>query len=261
MPALFGCSGASPEGAEGVAQSQSALVAGLGQRTLDVAFADCTEYAGFVPVPLANASALVPAGFSVAAAAPGTANAIVRVAQCSSVVVAGAPTGAGTVAQLGVNVVSPDGTGDINNYTVWYDTDGLLLAQGLRKAGVDAAFDPFVFYDRRLKGDGSSARLLIANGFTPPPPFVVTGTVLVPTPATVPIDFTANWWQTNNGATAKMASDFPNILFGAESDGVTIEVVPGTKLGKLIGAESAAFVGLSVSNVIPSATMHVGPAL
>jgi hypothetical protein len=84
--------------------------------------------------------------------------------------------------------------------------------------------------------------------------------VFVPTPATPPIDFTANWWQTTGRATAKMASDFPNILFGAESDGVTIDVVPGTKLARLIGAESATFIGLSVSNVIPSATMHVGPA-
>jgi len=187
-------------------------------------------------------------------------NAIVRVAQCASVVVAGSPAGPGTVAQIGVNIVSPDGTGDINNYTLAYDTDGLLLAQKLRSAGVDAAFDPLVLYARRLNADGSSARLLIANGFIPPPPFVVTGTVLIPTPATLPIDFTANWWQTNGGATAKMASDFPDILFGNQSDGLTIEVVPGTKLADLIGAQSATFVGLSVSNVFPSATMHVGPA-
>jgi hypothetical protein len=256
---LLGCTIAPPEAAERVAQDQGALVEGLGRGTLDVAFADCTEYAGFVAVPLANAQRLVPTAFSVAAASPGMANAIVRVAQCGSVVVSGSATGPGTVAQIGVNIASPDGTGDINNYTLGYDTDGPVLAQKLRGAGVDAAFDPLVFYARRLNADGSSARLLIANGFIPPPPFVVTGTVFVPTAATVPIDFTANWWQTNGGATAKMASDFPNILFGAESDGVTIEVLPGTKLGDLIGAQSATFVGLSVSNVFPSATMHVAP--
>jgi len=184
----------------------------------------------------------------------------VRVAHCASVVIAGKAAGAGTVAQLGVNIVAPNGTGDINNYTVWYDTDGLALSQALRQAGIDAAFDPVLFYDRLPNSAGESARLIIANGIDPAPPFLVDSNVLIPTSATQAIDFTANWWQTNEGATAEMASDFPNILFGAESTGVTIEVVPGTRLAKLLGSESATFAGLSVSNVIPGAHMHVGPA-
>jgi hypothetical protein len=49
-------------------------------------------------------------------------------------------------------------------------------------------------------------------------------------------------------------------LFGAESTGVTIEVVPGTKLAKLLGSDQGTFVGLSVSNVIPQGHMHVAPA-
>jgi hypothetical protein len=257
---LSGCAVA-PSGSdsESVGTSKSAIGTALGAGTLDVDFANCTEYAGFVPVPLANAAPLVPAGYSIALGSPGEANAIVRVAHCASVVVEGTATGPGTVAQLGVNVVPPNGTGDINNYTVWYDTDGLALAEGLRHAGIDAAFDPFLFYDLRPTGNGTTANLVIVNGFLPAPPFLVDSTVLIPTSATQPIDFTANWWQTNSGSTAVMASDFPNILFGAESTGVTIEVVPETPLGKLIGASSGTFVGLSVSNVIPSATMHVGP--
>jgi hypothetical protein len=261
LSSLFGCSAAPPgSDSEVVGTTESALTAGLGTGTLDVAFASCTEYAGFVPVPLANAARLVPSGFTVALAAPGEANAIVRVAHCASVVVAGRGTGAGTVAQLGVNIVSPDGTGDINNYTVWYDTDGAILFAALRQAGVNAAFDPLFFYSRQPKSDGTSAALVVANGFAPAPPFVIDSTVLIPTSATQAIDFKANWWQENGGATAKMASDFPNILFGPESTGVTIEVIPGTQLGNLIGAATGTFVGLSVSNVIPSATMHVAPA-
>jgi hypothetical protein len=255
-----GCSSAAGSDFEATGTAASALADGLGSGTLDVAFATCTEYAGFLPVALANAALLVPARFTIASSSPGQANAIVRVAQCASVVVAGKNTGPGTVAQLGVNIVSPDGTGDINNYTVWYDTTGLELARALRGAGVDAAFDPLLVYERKVNADGITAHQIIANGFVPAPPFLIDSTVTIPTPATTPIDFSANWWQTNAGATAKMASDFPNILFGAESDGVTIAVIPGTKLGNLIGAKSATFVGLSVSNVLPSGSMHVAPA-
>jgi hypothetical protein len=261
MLTLFGCSAASPTSdPEIVGASKSALATGLGSETLDVDFASCTEYAGFVPVPLADAAPFVPAGYEVALASPGEANAIVRVAHCASVVIGGKASGSGTVAQLGVNIVSPDGAGDINNYTVWYDTDSLALSVALRKAGIDAAFDPVLFYDRLPSSDGLTARILIANGIVPMPPFVIDSKVLIPTSATQAIDFTADWWQTNAGATAEMASDFPNILFGAESTGVTIEVVPGTKLAKLLGSDQGTFVGLSVSNVIPQGHMHVAPA-
>jgi hypothetical protein len=260
MSALFACSAPQPDtDSEVTATGQSALVASLGHGTLDVDFANCTEYAGFVPVPIANAAPFVPAGFALAPGAPGEANAIVRVAQCASVVVEGKATGPGTVAQLGVNIVPPDGTGDINNYTVWYDTDGVELAAALRQAGIAAALDGTLFYDRLPIPGGTTARLIIAN-IEPAPPFVIDSVVLIPTSATQPIDFTANWWQTNAGATAEMASDFPDILFGAESTGVTIEAVPGTPFARLLGTESATFVGLSVSNVIPTGHMHVGPA-
>jgi hypothetical protein len=244
----------------GAEATTSALGSDLRKGTLDVDFANCTEYAGFVPVPLANAAPFVPAGYSVALASPGEANAIVRVAHCESVVVGGKATGPGTVAQLGVNIVPPNGTGDINNYTVWYDTDGLALSLALRSAGVDAEFDPFLLYQRLPDGDGQTARTIIANGIDPAPPFVIDSKVLIPTSTTQPIDFTANWWQTNGAATVEMASDFPNILFGPESTGVTIDVVPRTRLAALIGADEGTFVGLSVSNVAPVGHMHVGPA-
>ena len=257
--AIGGCLGA-PSDPEAVTSKTSPLTGGLGNGSVDVDFSNCTEYAGFVPVPLANAAPFVPAGYAVALASPGEANAIVRVAHCASVVIDGQATGAGTVAQLGVNIVPPDGTGDINNYTVWYDTNGLALSQALRRAGIDAAYDPALVYERRPDRDGATARLIIANGVDPAPPFVIDSQVLIPTAATQAIDFTANWWQTNRGATAEMASDFPNILFGAESTGVTIEVVPGTRLEELLGAPRGTFVGLSVSNVIPAGHMHVAPA-
>jgi hypothetical protein len=115
-------------------------------------------------------------------------------------------------------------------------------------------------YELRPGSDGATARLVIANGFEPPPPFLIDSSVLIPPAATPPIDFTAHWWQTNDGGTAEMASDFPNILFGPESDGVTIQTAPGSKLAALLGSARASFAGLSVSNVIPNAHMHVAPA-
>lgn len=84
----------------------------------DVSFNDCSELASITTISVARARTVVPASFALGGDATGVPF-VVRVAHCRAVSIDGAAPRAGTVAQLGVSVVSPDGTGDINNYTAF----------------------------------------------------------------------------------------------------------------------------------------------
>jgi hypothetical protein len=85
---------------------------------LSVVFDDCTEFAGLGPLPAANIQGLVPAGYSPATFGPGVVGIVARADRCERIAVGGAAPERGTVSQIGVNLVSPDGTGDINNYAL-----------------------------------------------------------------------------------------------------------------------------------------------
>ncbi len=224
-------------------------------KSLDVYFADCNEYAGFVAIPEANAAPFVPAPYQVAASG-GVANFIARLASCQVVSIEGGPSHPGIVEQLGVNIVPPDGTGDINNYTGWYDTNSFELATALDEAGIEALYDPFLEF--KVKGDifGGEAHVTISSIFDPT--FLIDSDVETPTAATPATPFLANWWQ--NGRVMK--SDYPNIFFGPfTSPNVVIKTLPHTKLAQLLGGTSGTFGdGLSVFDHIVAGTMHVGPA-
>ncbi len=224
-------------------------------KSLDVYFADCNEYAGFVPIPEANAAPFVPAPYQVAATG-GVANFIARLASCQVVSIDGGPSHPGIVEQLGVNIVPPDNTGDINNYTGWYDTNSFELATALDEAGIEALYDPFLEF--KVKGDifGGEAHVTISSLFDPT--FLIDSDVETPTASTPATPFLANWWQ--NGRVMK--SDYPNIFFGPfTSPNVVIKTLPHTKLAKLLGGTSGTFGdGLSVFDHIVAGTMHVGPA-
>ena len=105
---------------------------------LTVVFDDCTEFAGLGSLPAAQIQGLVPAGYSPASFGPGVAGMVARAARCEGISVGGSPAERGTVSQIGVNLVSPDGTGDINNYALLYVTrqpPAGRAAAALRPAG------------------------------------------------------------------------------------------------------------------------------
>src|SRR5262249_17931543 len=70
----------------------------------------------------------------------------VRTADCGGIAVEGRRPRAGSIVQIGVVIVPPDGTGDINNYTLWYYTSDARLANGLQRLGVDAQQVPTLDY-------------------------------------------------------------------------------------------------------------------
>jgi hypothetical protein len=251
------CSGAAPGSvgttSEQVGQSAAAVtVAGA---TLDADFTHCTEYAGLASVPLANVAGLVPAPYVPASYGPGLAGFILRTAHCEGASVNGGPSHEGTVLQIGVNIVPPNNTGNINNYTVYYLTTSHALAEGLRRVGIRAEEDPFLILDAKTSATGQG-HVFLFNGFEPAPPLVIDSPTLSPTPATTPIDFIAEWWQAGAHEELDMYGTYPGILFGANSPNVSIHVPPGSPLAHVIGGTSLTFNLLSVENEIPASHLH-----
>ena len=216
-------------------------------RPLDVAFAGCSEVASVAPVPVAQARPAVPA--NLALAGDGTvAPFVVRIANCSSVRVDGGPSESGTVAQLGVGIVSPDGTGDINNYVAGYYTTSLRLALRLQLLGISAQWAPRLDYDL----SGSTLDIDVR----PPsrPAFHVTSQVVEPPSSTIP--FVANWWEQRGSRLTKMSTPIPAIHFGSAQ--TTLTTAPRSPLASLLGApQIASFPFLDSFNRFDAATMTV----
>ncbi len=219
----------------------------LGLQPLNVTFNDCSEIASITPIPVAQARTVVPA--SLALAGDGTvAPFVVRVADCSAVSVDGSPLEPGTVAQLGVGIVSPDGTGDINNYTAWYYTTSLRLALRLKALGIPAEWSPRLSYEVAGNTVGIDVKL------PSHPPFHTTSTVVEPGPGTIP--FAANWWRQNGPRLTKMSTPIPAIRFGGAT--TTLTTPANGALGRLLGSPTvSSFPFLDSFNRFPTAPMTV----
>jgi hypothetical protein len=261
-PFTAGCSGA-PGGegktAEAVGQTSEAVTsASAGPATFDADFDNCVEYAGVATVPLANAAPLVPAPFVPASYGAGLTAIVVRVAGCKSVSIEGGAPESGTVLQIGVNINAPNGTGNINNYSLFYLTTSLAVAEGLQRAGVQAEYNPFLLYDAVTNNDGKG-HVFLANGFFPPPPFVIDSPVVSPTPSTPATSFLAEWWQKDGNLSLDLYDNVPVIYFADNSPNVTLYAPPESSLGKLIGGDQVTFDALSVEDLIPTSHLHVSP--
>lgn len=197
-------------------------------------FTNCSEYVGSAPVPLSPARDLVPQPYAIAGAETGSARLVVRTGQCGSILVEGAEAQPGVVSQVGIDIVSPDGTGDVNNYTLWYTTDSLQLATRLQLAGVNAEFVPELTYIHTPTGNFS---LLV-----PPPasaPFTLSGTVTEPEPNDPSFPFVANWWQLAQTENVQMKTSVPNISLG--SGDITLRATPSSALSPVIGGSTITF--------------------
>src|SRR5215471_6945689 len=96
-------------------------------RGFSVDFTQCTEFVGVGPVDFARASSLVQPVFTTLPVGSSAAI-VVRATSCGSAQVNGGVSVRTIISQIGVEIVSPDGTGDINNYTLIYVTDNAQLA-------------------------------------------------------------------------------------------------------------------------------------
>lgn len=203
-----------------------ALASG-GNRAFPVTFNDCTEYVGFGPVSFAEAQALVPQGFVVAAGG----GVVVRAANCTSVSVDGEPGVPALVSHVGVNIESPDGTGDINNYTVVYATNHEELAERLNKAGIPAVYNRLLVAEDPATFPGEVYISVFGKRL---PAYSITGTV--DAPAFPPIPFVANWWFKGHRGVVKMSTDIPSIAFGLAA--LEFRTSSSSVLGQLVGGNS-----------------------
>ncbi len=257
---MFGCFGvfSTAGGCDGseAGPGDSERRGGTAAEIVEVQFADCQESAGLYPVPIANVAPYVPAQYTVASFDGVTASVVFRTAHCEGIAVDGGFSRAGIVSQIGVNVLPPEGEGDINNYTIHYGTDHLRLAQALRRAGVAARFIPNLEFDYDDDGDGTGA-YFIEN---PRPSFahVISGPASDPPPGQAPVPFVANWWRFGYAGDVVMETSIPELFQGDASE-VLVTTSPNSIVADLLGGTVSAPTVFAIRGIIPEAVMEVRP--
>jgi hypothetical protein len=224
-------------------------------RGFTVDFRDCTEFVGWGPVPLAHAQPLVPAGFQATVNTDGSAGIVVRTTTCAGARVEGSPAQPTIVSQIGINLIAPDGTGDINNYTVIYVTNNAGLVARSERAGLPAVFDPALTSEFTYDSTGQSGELYVTAQGPELPAYFLAGTESDPAPNSA-ISFLANWWFVGHHGVIKQATTFPQISFGPAT--VTLYTSRVSALGNLIGGNTDGhFTILAVRGIYPAAHMEV----
>jgi len=240
-----------------VATFGASFAAAESDRGFTVDFTNCSEFAGEGPVSLAKAKPLVPSGFGIAAA-NGMANIVVRATSCAKAKVNGDLGQPTVLSQIGINIVSPDGTGDINNYTLIYLSNNLALVVAFCEAGLPAQYDPQLAYEYSgaINGNGN---LYVAAGAPDVAPYTIYGPETAP-PANSASVFLANWWyapRSHSGVVQmRQQTLFPQISFG--TSGVTLYTSLHSLLGQLIGGNTFSdYSVLALRGVYPAAHMEV----
>ncbi len=230
-------------------------------RNFNVSFKHCSEFVGVTPVDRAKADALVPKKFTVRNlyGIDTLSSIVVRVASCKFVRVDGGPWKRGTVAHIGINVGSLDGTALVNgpdsisNYTIAYASDNEELVEKLQRAGVPAEFDRNLAYEF-TPPHAQEGQLYAAITTDRTPHWFVHGTTagkLFETP------FFANWWRSGHGYETKMATTIDSISF-FNASGVSFFTARSNLIGKLIGGNKlTTFTELQVRGVFDFAEMRV----
>jgi hypothetical protein len=247
---VVACADAGEDGADSVG-NPGRVTQALGGHDFDVDFSGCTELAAIGTVPAANARPLVPAGY-VLAGDETNAVIVVRAVGCSGVSIDGKKATAARLAQIGVTLVGPDATADINNYLLWFITDLGELHGKLTGAGLGSDSDQDLTYSFTPGGSGSGTLAVAAS---PPqaPPFTAGGPAIVPTAA--PVGFTASWWQDGQHGVVRMRTVFPAIQFSGAT--TTLTTPAGSALATLIGGTSMTFAILDSHNAFSTAHMEV----
>jgi len=222
---------------------------------VSVDFRDCVESIGVTLVPTDQARASVPPGFVLAGEGGPVTPAVVRTSRCQGISVDGAREKAGAVVQIGLVLVPPDFTGDINNYTLWYYTSDAKLAQALKRAGVDAQHVPTLAYAYVPQAPGDTGPLAVVVPKPGRPELAVGGNVTASGVSAG--SFQANWWVQTGSARVKMDTDVPVIFIGNAD--LTLLTNPTNAIGELFGGGSVGFPILQQFNTFADAHMSVTP--
>jgi hypothetical protein len=225
-----------------------------GGLSFKVAFSNCHEFVGEGPVALEQAQRFVPQDYVITTTASAQAAIVVRMTQCEAVKVDGTRAIPTIISQIGINIVSPDGTGTINNYTLIYVTNNPFLAEALQRNGVPANYDPAITYEYRPDRAGSGGVLYGAVPDASVPAYFFYGTETEPPPNTQQ-PFIANWWH-GEIVRVRQQTTFPAISFGTSN--VTLYTSGFSPLGQLIGGNAYGnFSILALRGVYANAEMIV----
>lgn len=220
--------------------------------SFSVVFEDCTEFAGLGPLAATLVQGRVPPGYSVATFGPGTAGVVARAARCERVSVDGAAAERATVSHIGINLVSPDGTGDINNYTLVYVTDSLRLAERLARFGLPVRLDPKLVYE--VNPTQTALELFVQVDAIAGASYFLHGSVTDPAPGSE-FPFLANWWYSGRAGRIRMSTQIP--AFAAGPADVALYGARTSEVGAITGANRTVFPLLSVRGKFSHAVMTV----
>jgi hypothetical protein len=214
-----------------------------------VDFTNCVESIGVTLVPTVSARAYVPDQFILAGDGQPVTPLVVRTARCAGVATAGSGSTAGEIVQIGAVIIPPDGTGDINNYTIWYYTSDPLLALRLLLAGVRAQWVPTIDYDYHPHNNSFHVRVPLPGL----PRLELSGSV---NPSAQPAgSFVANWWQATRGGNVKMSTHVPVIKIGGAD--LVMTTNQHGPLGQVTGGSSTGFPILQQFNTFGAAHMQI----
>lgn len=200
-------------------------------------YKNCDEFAGVGFVPYANVAALVPSEFIVIEAQPGLAIAVAQTGSCDNIRVKGHNGGPGVFAQLGVAIVSPDGTGDSNFYQLMFATTNARLAVNLRRTGANARFTPHLSYE--LTDNDTQLDVFVPRPL--PLAWSLNGPITPPDPESAPNPVTVfNYWsQSRHHGTVRQANEVNGIRLG-QGEQVTLTAI-GPALEAIIGSSTLSF--------------------
>jgi hypothetical protein len=214
---------------------------------------NCTELIGLGPVSFAGARTLVPLSYTLVPF-NGSAGLVIRAARCESVRIGSSGASPAVVAQVGIAIVPPDGTGDINNYQLLYSTDNPRLAQALNDAGVPTVLDRALAYEFSPDSSGHGEVYAAISPSAAQAAWFLTGTADSPPPGGAPV--IANWWFNNSRRVVKMATSIPSISYGAASFSLHTSLT--SPLGQLIGGNTdGAFVFFNAHGGFTTGTLTV----
>jgi hypothetical protein len=211
-----------------------------------VQFTDCVETIGVGLVSTDLARALVPPEFILVGEGSPVTAIVVRTATCGGIAVAGHKPKPGIVVQIGVVIVPPDFTGDINNYTLWYYTSDAKLAEHLQSLRIDAQHVPNL---ESSTGNGEFHLTLRQPGS---PLLSIDGLVWPAAPAG---SFESNWWVKSSRGTVKLNTLVPDISIGPAD--LLLTTASNSALASLIGGTTLGFPIIQQFNPFPAAVMTV----
>jgi hypothetical protein len=214
-------------------------------------FAGCAETIGLTSVPASNVRARVPKRFTLANDDESASPLLVRTAHCDQLRLAGRAAGAVTIVQIGALIVSPDGSGDVNSYLFWYDTDNARLAVALRALGLPVEPNGNVIFEEAA-AENLATRVHVQIDWPSSPQLSILGLGSGPFESLSP--FEVNWWFDGQRAVL-MHTHFPTVL--VEQAALTMNTPRAGALGRLMGSGSTSFPVRHEFNRIADAHMQV----